>query len=223
MEANSRWHDNRRPSRGSTENATRNSAKDKPAIGTSVRSCSIRHTVSERPQAKGGFWQVTRGGFGRAAEAAPDENHEQNPPGRAPRRGATATDDTHQHLGAKHLAHGLESTLDGQQGQARARPPGNHPQSRLPPIDAAGGTARPTPQSPGRTTVADEDDNRGKQPGKTGGVPYPKASQRRGINHRLQPEHISDMLTDLLIFAFAVGLVVAYVVIAIKTVNESES
>ena len=72
-------------------------------------------------------------------------------------------------------------------------------------------------------TVAGEDDNRRKQPGKTGGVPCPKASQRRGINHRLRPKHITDMLTDLLIFAFAVGLVVAYVVIAIKTVNESES
>ena len=33
----------------------------------------------------------------------------------------------------------------------------------------------------------------------------------------------SRMLADLLIFAFAVGLVVAYVAIAIKTVNESES
>lgn len=31
------------------------------------------------------------------------------------------------------------------------------------------------------------------------------------------------MLTHLLIIAFAVGLVVAYVVIAIKTVDESES
>ena len=34
---------------------------------------------------------------------------------------------------------------------------------------------------------------------------------------------VPNMLTNFLIFAFAVGLVVAYVVIAIKTVNESES
>jgi len=31
------------------------------------------------------------------------------------------------------------------------------------------------------------------------------------------------MLTNVVIFAFAIGLVVAYVVIAIKTLNESES
>lgn len=56
-------------------------------------------------------------------------------------------------------------------------------------------------------------------------VESPAASPGQGLgtNHRLRPEHITDMLTDLLIFAFAVGLVVAYVVIAIKTVNESES
>lgn len=35
--------------------------------------------------------------------------------------------------------------------------------------------------------------------------------------------HFPVMLTHLLIIAFAVGLVVAYVVIAIKTVDESES
>jgi hypothetical protein len=48
-------------------------------------------------------------------------------------------------------------------------------------------------------------------------------SHGHGTNYWLRPEHITDMLTNLLIFAFAVGLVVAYVVIAIKTVNESES
>lgn len=34
---------------------------------------------------------------------------------------------------------------------------------------------------------------------------------------------IPVMLTNVVIFAFAIGLVVAYVVIAIKTLNESES
>lgn len=34
---------------------------------------------------------------------------------------------------------------------------------------------------------------------------------------------LQNMLANLLVFAFAVGLVVAYVAVAIKTVNESES
>ncbi len=207
----------------------RRNPRKPPAVRWSLpeRDCSgrLRLSSGEPGQAHSKFLPgtIAIGGLGRTAEVAPDENHEQNLPGHAPRRGATATYAPHQYLGAEHLAHGLESTLDGQQGQARARPPGNHPQSGFPPIDAAGGTARPTPQSPGRTTLAGGDANRGKQPGNTGGVPGHKASQRLGINHRLRPKHITDMLSDLLIFAFAVGLVVAYVVVAIKTVNESES
>lgn len=56
-----------------------------------------------------------------------------------------------------------------------------------------------------------------------GAVGWPPVQACGRVPPVTERRHVPIMLTNFVIFAFAVGLVVAYVVIAIKTVNESES